>query len=135
MRCFVTHYLNRKRTASATALYPVVSKFSICLQSRIVSIEAFTPAVVRQNFAVVKFLPLDVLLRSISRTESADVIFSRERRIGWFACQICATQVYASCCCRGSCHLSFRTPAQPASCRLLDEAKNQHSHDRCRQRR
>jgi len=30
--------------------------------------------VVRQNFAVVKFLPLDVLLGSISRTESADVI-------------------------------------------------------------
>ena len=30
--------------------------------------------VVRQNFAAVKFLPLDVLLGSISRTESADVI-------------------------------------------------------------
>ena len=28
----------------------------------------------RQNFAVVKFLPLDVLLGSISRTESTDVI-------------------------------------------------------------
>jgi hypothetical protein len=30
--------------------------------------------VVRQNFAVVKFLPLDVLLGSISRTESADLL-------------------------------------------------------------
>ena len=53
--------------------------------------------VVRQNFAVVKFLPLDVLLGSISRTESADVIFSTERRIGWFACQIFLREATARC--------------------------------------
>jgi len=46
--------------------------------------DAVAADVVRQNFAVVKFLPLDVLLVSISRTEAADVIFSTERRIGWF---------------------------------------------------
>ena len=52
---------------------------------------------VRQNFAVVKFLPLDVLLGSISRTESADVILSTERRIGWFACQIFLREATARC--------------------------------------
>ena len=53
--------------------------------------------VVRQNFAVVKFLPLDVLWGSISRTESADVIFSTERRIGWFACQMFLSETTVSC--------------------------------------
>ena len=53
--------------------------------------------VVSQNFAVVKFLPLDVLLGSISRTKSADLIFSTERRISWFACQIFLREATARC--------------------------------------
>jgi hypothetical protein len=53
--------------------------------------------VVRQNFAVVKFFPLDVLLGSISRMKSADVIFSTEWRIGWFACQIFLSEATARC--------------------------------------
>jgi hypothetical protein len=46
---------------------------------------------------MVKFLPLDVLFGSISRTESADVIFSTARRIGWFACQIFLREATARC--------------------------------------
>ena len=52
---------------------------------------------VRLNFAVVEFLPLDVLLGSISRMKSADLIFSTERRISWFACQILLRKAIARC--------------------------------------
>jgi len=41
--------------------------------------------------------PLDVLLDSISRMKSADVIFSAERRIGWFACPIFLRKATARC--------------------------------------
>ena len=44
-----------------------------------------------------EIFPLDVPLGSISRMKSADVIFSAERRIGWFACQIFARRKVLIC--------------------------------------
>ena len=44
-----------------------------------------------------EIFPLDVLLGSISRMKSADVIFSAERRIGWFACPIFARRKVLIC--------------------------------------
>jgi hypothetical protein len=44
-----------------------------------------------------EIFPLEVLLGSTSRMKSADVIFSAERRIGWFACPIFLREATARC--------------------------------------